>query len=317
MNSTVLTDTESSDVMVSVYIHTFNHSEYIAEAIESVLCQKVDFKYEICIGEDGSTDGAKDVCREYARRYPELIRLFDRDGSNKIFIHGMKTGRRNFLESLSACRGRYVAMLEGDDFWTDELKLQQQVDALEADLECSLCCHQTVVVDGNDATPVRDYKETMLEDRIFPTGECVGRSCFHLSSYCFRRSSLIERCYPQAFYTVLNMDELLFWYLSNRGKVIYLNASMSSYRVHVAGMYSSHRKDASGHFRRARWTLNTVLVAAGLFEEKGLERLLLSARSKLCKMFLRSLKRGALIEFLRTIPFFMRYIRLVLLKSII
>lgn len=110
--------------LVSVYMITYNHEKYIAQAIESVLMQKTDFPYQLIIGEDYSTDGTRKIVEEYAATYPEKI---------KAILNPQNLGpMRNAANVYKACTGKYVAMLEGDDYWTDPLKLQRQVDFLEA-----------------------------------------------------------------------------------------------------------------------------------------------------------------------------------------
>jgi len=127
------------DVVVSVRIMTYNHAPYIAQAIESVLMQRTDFPYEILIGEDDSSDGTREICKQYAARYPDRIRLFLRSEKDKIYINGRKTGKVNGRKTQAACRGKYVAVLEGDDFWIDSEKLQKQYDFMEKHQSCVMC----------------------------------------------------------------------------------------------------------------------------------------------------------------------------------
>lgn len=118
---------------VSALIVTYNHEAYIAQAIEGILMQETDFPIELVIGEDCSTDRTREICLEYQRKHPELIRLL----LNEKNIGMMP----NFVQTLQACRGKYVALCEGDDYWTDPLKLQKQVDFLEENLNISLYGH--------------------------------------------------------------------------------------------------------------------------------------------------------------------------------
>src|ERR1700676_449892 len=109
---------------LSVMMITYNHERYIAQAIESILAQKVNFDYELVIGEDCSTDGTRAVILDFHRRYPSRIVPLLRERN--------LGGPRNFLGTLAACRGKYLALLEGDDYWICTDKLQRQVDFLEA-----------------------------------------------------------------------------------------------------------------------------------------------------------------------------------------
>ncbi|MEI7525469.1 MAG: glycosyltransferase [Mariniphaga sp.] len=123
------------DFKVSVAMITFNHEHFIAQAIESVLMQQTDFDYELVIAEDCSTDGTRAIVQAYKDRYPSRIRLLLPEQNQ-----GMNA---NFVATLNACRGKYIAILEGDDYWIDPLKLQKQVIFLERNPEFVGCFHNT------------------------------------------------------------------------------------------------------------------------------------------------------------------------------
>ena len=111
--------------LVSVCMITYNHEKYIVQAIEGVLMQKTDFPIELVIGEDRSTDNTRNICLEYKEKYPDQIKLLLPE--NNLGMLG------NFITTLHACTGKYIAFCEGDDYWTDPYKLQKHVDFLEAD----------------------------------------------------------------------------------------------------------------------------------------------------------------------------------------
>jgi glycosyltransferase involved in cell wall biosynthesis len=114
---------------------TYNQELYIAEAIEGVLMQKTAFEVELVIGEDGSKDNTRAIVIDYCHRFPGRIRLLPDEGNLGMM--------KNMVRTLKACRGRYVAMCEGDDYWIDEQKLQKQVDFMETHPEYSFCFHAT------------------------------------------------------------------------------------------------------------------------------------------------------------------------------
>ena len=116
--------------LVSIYMITYNHEPYIAQAIESVLMQQTDFKYMLVIGEDCSTDNTGNICEEYSKQYPEKILLLPTDKN--------LGSRENALKTFTACKGKYIAMCEGDDYWTDPFKLQKQFDFMEANPDYGL-----------------------------------------------------------------------------------------------------------------------------------------------------------------------------------
>ncbi|MCI5055370.1 glycosyltransferase [Phaeodactylibacter sp.] len=121
--------------VVSVCVMTYQHKDYIRQCLDSILMQKTDFPFEVLLGEDASTDGTREICIEYAERYPDKIRLFLHERANNIHINGSPTGRFNFLYNLFSAKGEYIALCEGDDYWVDIHKLQKQYDFLESNLE--------------------------------------------------------------------------------------------------------------------------------------------------------------------------------------
>lgn len=117
--------------LVSVCIFAYNHEKFIEEAIHSVLKQITAFDFEIIVGEDGSEDETLKIIQDFSHSYPSKIRILIQDQSKKIYIGGKPTGRHNFITTLKSCKGKFIALLDGDDYWTDPLKLQKQVDFLE------------------------------------------------------------------------------------------------------------------------------------------------------------------------------------------
>lgn len=131
--------------VVSVIVMTYNHAAYIKDCLEGILMQETSFPFEILVGEDDSTDGTREICLGYAKKYPDKIRLLLHHRENNIKVNGHATGRFNSLYSYYLSRGKYIAMCEGDDYWTDPLKLQKQVEFMENNADCSLCYHKTKV----------------------------------------------------------------------------------------------------------------------------------------------------------------------------
>lgn len=125
--------------LVSVCIQTYNHADYVEECLEGILMQETTFPIEILLGEDDSNDGTRDICVEYAKKYPEKIRLFLHHRENNIKVGGRPSGRFNFLYNLFSARGKYIALCEGDDYWIDPLKLQKQVSFLEKNEDVVMC----------------------------------------------------------------------------------------------------------------------------------------------------------------------------------
>src|SRR5467141_3301249 len=132
---------------VSVLITTYNQEDFIAQAINSVLSQEVNFAYEIVIGEDASTDRTREMVLEFQAENPDKIRVLLRDpvAAERDRSAGVG-GKRGFVNGLRACQGEYVALLECDAYWTDIQKLQKQVDFLENHPEYALCFHNATMV---------------------------------------------------------------------------------------------------------------------------------------------------------------------------
>jgi glycosyltransferase involved in cell wall biosynthesis len=212
---------------LSVMMITYNHVKFIAQAIESVLRQRVNFEYEIIIGEDCSTDGTRAVIMDFHRRYPQRIVPLLRDRN----LGAM----RNFKETLAACRGDYVALLEGDDYWIHENKLQMQVDFLDEHNDHAICCHRA-----------RFVNETGAEQSwVFPTrpaGTYVMADLLHENfivtcSAVYRWGSVGSL--PDWFFTLKMGDWPLHVLVSRAGKIHLMDEVLSVYRIHQGGIWSS------------------------------------------------------------------------------
>lgn len=124
--------------LVSVTVTTYQQAPYIAQCLDSILTQRTSFPFEIVVGEDGSTDGTREICMEYAERHPDRIRLFLRDRQLSNVVVGGRTRRLNGTWVSRSARGVYFARCEGDDYWIEPNKLQMQVDVLEGDSSIGL-----------------------------------------------------------------------------------------------------------------------------------------------------------------------------------
>jgi len=136
--------------LVSVNMITYNHEPYIAQAIEGVLQQKTNFPFELVIGEDCSTDGTREIVFDYKKKYPDTIRVITSDKN----VGACK----NSLRTEKACRGKYIAYCEGDDYWHHPQKLQKQVDYLESHPECGLVFSDYHLLHVENGKLIRDYR---------------------------------------------------------------------------------------------------------------------------------------------------------------
>ena len=135
--------------LVSVKMITYNHAPFIAQAIDCVLQQKTNFPFELVIGEDCSTDGTRDIVFEYQKKYPEIIRVITSDENVGMKANGIRTGK--------ACRGKYIAFCEGDDYWHHPEKLQRQIDYLESHPECGLVYSSYDVYHPSSQKMIKDF----------------------------------------------------------------------------------------------------------------------------------------------------------------
>lgn len=159
---------------ISVRITTYQHRQYIREAIESVLMQKVDVPWEIIIGDDESTDGTREICIEYAKKYPDLIRLFLHKRENNIKILGNSCGIFQIIYNTYCLRGRFIAGISGDDVWGTIHKLQTQYEFLNNNENYSIVQVKGSVIDqdGNKVFKNRDqydYPSNAMVKNVFQT----------------------------------------------------------------------------------------------------------------------------------------------------
>lgn len=204
---------------------TYNHEAYIAQAIESVLMQDTSFPVELVIGEDCSTDGTRAIVKGYAERYPGIIRAL---------LHDRNVGMQaNGLGVLAAARGGYIALLDGDDYWTDPAKLQRQVDFLDHSPDFSLCFHSADMQFHQDGELRHWQYPQQLTQNVFETRDLFCDNFIPTGSIVFRRYEDFKL--PGWFFGCRFHDFPLMLLLSIRGKFKYLDGVMSVYRVHGGG----------------------------------------------------------------------------------
>jgi glycosyltransferase involved in cell wall biosynthesis len=213
---------------VSVLIITYNHERFIADAIQSVLLQDVNFAYEIVIGEDCSQDRTRDIILAFQSRYPHKVRLLPAE--EHLGMHA------NFDRTLQACRGQYIALLEGDDYWTSPQKLQRQVTFLDAHPECAICFHNVCAVDGRGEA-AGGCSVGPEQSEISTLEDVITRHFTPTCSLMVRRG-LVRRM-PD-WVSELAMADWPFVILNaQHGTVGYINEVMAAYRIHSGGVYSS------------------------------------------------------------------------------
>jgi glycosyltransferase involved in cell wall biosynthesis len=236
-----------SQLMVSICCAAYNHEEYIAAALDGFLMQKADFSYEILVHDDASTDNTAKIIKEYEQNYPDIIKPIyqtENQYSKKVKI----SSAYNFPRA----KGKYIAWCEGDDYWTDPLKLQTQVDYMEAHPECSLCAHaaEQRTADGK----LLQYIRPSMHDKSFSVAEIIegGGGLFATNSLMFP-AALVQEV-PDFYIDAPVGDAPLMIYLALQGDVYYIDRCMSAYRFMAEGSWSkkTYNNDAKHMEHAAR-----------------------------------------------------------------
>ncbi|NLK82372.1 MAG: glycosyltransferase [Bacteroidales bacterium] len=214
--------------LVSIFCVSYNHEQFIAQALDGFVMQKTNFDYEKVISDDCSTDNTKSIINEYIKKYPKLFK----DVSPRKNL-GMQ---KNWLHTLNACTGKYIALCEGDDYWTDANKLQKQVDFMEANDEYVMCFHKTEVSDLLSTDSKYKFVGWCLdEDRDFTIKEYFNWNFCATTSIVFKSAYLFPL--PQDFVEYPVGDYLVGFilFIRSQKKARYFHQNMAVYHNHSGG----------------------------------------------------------------------------------
>lgn len=217
-------------ITCAIWMVTYNHEQFISQAIESILSQKTDFPFKLFIGEDKSTDKTRDICLEYARNYPDLIEL----DLNEYNIGGMRNAK-NIYEKCFNSGAAYVAMLEGDDFWCDDFKLQKQVEFLQSNNDFTICFHRVLELVSDGSTAFSQLN-TSDKEEIYTIEDLATGNFIHTPSVVFRNTNLQ---FPEWFIDSPVGDYVLHMLNARDGKIKYFAEAMAVYRIHQSSNWSS------------------------------------------------------------------------------
>ncbi len=221
------------DILVSIVCITYNHEAFIKDALEGFLHQNVDFKYEVIVHDDASTDRTPQIIKEYEEKYPEIFQCIY-ENKNQFSIDG---GIKMFMNLLKACQGRYIAFCEGDDFWIDNHKLQIQIDWMESHPEYFMTAHNALRIDYKKYTlttinPYASEKEISQEELIMryngnlPTASMIMRDD-------------IKNMEP--FFLECGVGDIpIQLYSMSKGKIYYFDRIMSIYRYNHNGSWCAN-----------------------------------------------------------------------------
>src|SRR5690625_4147124 len=244
----------ASEPAVSICCVTYNHEKYIEAAIKSFLMQETDFPFEVIIGEDCSTDGTRNIIDRYCIKYPNLIRVISSDANV-----GMN---RNTSRVFNAARGKYIAICEGDDHWTDSGKLQKQKDFMDSSEDYVLCYSAASIIDESGiekgSKSAWSYRDSSESELLYAKTKVLTMTAFVRAEYL--------RDLPFEMQNVVNLDRFIFSYLGQFGKGKFITSIRPSvYNMHDGGVWSlldKERKEAS--------SMNTYYWMGNYFSRVGL-----------------------------------------------
>ncbi len=226
--------------LVSICCITYNHEKFISQALEGFLMQQTNFEYEIIIADDCSTDKTSEIIKKY-------IDDPRNNGRIKYFRHPQNLGMmQNFVFALQQCTGKYIALCEGDDYWTDTYKLQKQVEFLEENPEFNLCFHKVFYVDANgNEMPFNDYNAETKEITTFD--DLAKGNYINTCSTLLRTNELIKS--PPNFVKNSMPGDWVINLLAvgKKGMIKMMNERMAAYRIHSGGIWSMKERDTSVH----------------------------------------------------------------------
>ena len=219
-------------IKLSVCVITYNQGAFIPDMIEGILSQETDFDIEVIISDDCSTDNTSELLREYSQKY-SIIKWLRNDSNLGPTL--------NFAKALQNCRGEYIAICEGDDYWIDSYKLQKQVDFIEENRDFIACCSAGFkLYDGNLVKEASFSQEPDQEIRI---EHLISENKIITASFLFKRTPQIEKYFDPSIFKLLPFcDYFLNILCVMNGKVFCFKDEMAVYRIHSSGIWTSKKK---------------------------------------------------------------------------
>lgn len=242
--------------LVSVCCLVYNHAPFLRECFEGFVMQKTNFPMEILVHDDASTDGSQEIIKEYTAKYPNLFKPIYQ--TENQYSKGRSI---SVTYQYPRAKGKYIALCEGDDYWTDSYKLQKQVDFLETHLDYSLCCHRYRIYNQNTDTWEDDYVAEKFKE--FPDGFSFSNKenfeCWitKTMTLMFRASEQLWKSFQQYSYT---RDVHLNYHLLKQGKGYCFPWDGAVYRRHDGGVFSlknnEYKSDIAYIIYRELWIKN-------------------------------------------------------------
>lgn len=220
-------------MMVSVCMITYKHAPYVVQALESILNQQTDFPFEVIVSDDCSPDDTVAVIQNFIATHPkgELVKFYPQQNNLGVLP--------NFIFALTHCSGEYIAICEGDDYWTNNTKLQQQVSFMEGHKDFSICFHRARIDYEEGVEPTYpDINKNTAE--ITTINDLAGGNYLHSPTVLFR--NVLQGDFPAWFASAYPGDWPLHVMNACHGKIKFLDVEMSAYRVHKGGVHSTKYK---------------------------------------------------------------------------
>lgn len=233
---------ENNEIVVSVCMLSYNHEKYIKKALDSVLMQKTNFKFEILIHDDASTDKSQEIIREYEEKYPDIVKPIYQ--TENQYSKGIKIWCQI---QLPRAKGKYIAFCECDDYWCDPYKLQKQYDIMEQNEDCSMCVHDVLTISEDGRKVLRAHTGCNGLNKRIISDEDITKSTLRFDTAPFHTSSFFVRlnCISDAINNIPEFikispvgDLVLILYSALKGDFAYINEFMSHYRANSVGSYT-------------------------------------------------------------------------------
>ncbi len=226
-----------NNIKVSIICNVYNHEKYIYEALNSFIMQKTSFAFEVLVHEDASTDRSAEIIRDFEKRYPEIVKPVYQ--AENQYSQGISITQ---VYQIPRAKGKYIAVCEGDDYWTDPYKLQKQYDEMERHPELDMCAHAAYKLSGKEfvGTVSPRKEKTVIDTRDV----ILGGGGFFATNSLFYRKKMREKV--PVFFRYMGYDYSLQIWGSLRGGVLFLPDTMSVYRIAVPNSWTDRiKKDKS------------------------------------------------------------------------
>jgi len=241
----------NTDVDICVIVNTFNHSEFIEKCLDSILIQDLDSTMKIVVHDDNSTDGTREKLIDYQRTNPETILLI-LENTNQY-----NQGISNHAMLIPWIESKYIALCEGDDFWTSSSKLQKQKAILASDSQVSLVYHAVSIEQDSEET---EYGTSMAYVNFPHDQRSLGRGNFISTCSVMFRNRVVKPNVFKGIYNLLPVDWIIFAALADVGKVSFIPEVMATYRVHQSSSWSSKSADwRAKKCREVHWYIAGLL----------------------------------------------------------